>query len=501
MNEFEEIKTKLDELKAIKSLDLAEEAKYIQEYGDDLKISIKSASQEVLKTIKNKQIRLLKNVNGYRIVMFQEVIPKYEFINDARPVENEQIAFFGDIYISGGNDMNTSGSGRSPIGWGFSRLAIPAGVEIVDVVGGHASFYAIEKDSNAMWVWGNNSQGCLGLGHNAVVPIPQKVSFQSKIKQVCSKSYTSSYQFCTVLLEDGSVWSAGRNVEGELGIGNTIDSNRFVRINSLPFIKQIFGGNNVVSGTFALDVNGTLWAWGFNGNGCLGLGKNTNVLTPEKHPLKDVIRVFHYSKDNGGYRATTFFQTKEGALYGCGFNGQKQLSQENTADQYTPVQIFVSSPNPEETIFLGGTNLNTCLYLNTNGNVWSWGYGDYGFGDGRAGKSLTKTLNQAIVFKSIASQAYGYPAFYAQDKNGNLWSFGYNNNALGLGHNNNTREWTKLPTPNGIKDYFPMSWYEQERALIATDGKRLYASGTLYNGNLTYSSNVLQPQILPLGVI
>ncbi|PAF51276.1 hypothetical protein [Helicobacter sp. 13S00477-4] len=485
MNESE-ILNKLEELKAIKQREIKEDAKVLEVYANTLKGDLNALAQSLKLGIAKKQIRLLKNVNAYRGIMYQEV---YIGIND-------EIILYGDVYISGGVDINTTGSGRTPIAWGFSRLAIPKGIEIKDVVGGHANFYAIEKDSNAMWVWGNNSQGCLGLGHNSVVPIPQKVSFRAKIKQVCSKSYTSSLQFCTILLEDGTVWSCGRNTEGELGIGNTIDSNRFVRINSLANITEIFGGNNVVSGIFALDDKGNLWAWGWNGNGCLGMGKTTNVLSPELHPLKNVSKVYHYTRDTSGWKGSSFFVSNN-KFYGCGYNAQSQLSQNDLLDKTSCVEIF--NGLNEKDMFIGGAGLSTCLYLNKEGNVWSWGYGDYGFGDRRIGNNLKKNLNLSVKFKSIASQAYGYPAFYAQDFNDGLWSFGYNNNALGLGHNNNVRDWSKLITPNNIIDYFPVSWYEAERVLIATDGERLYACGTSYNGNLNYSTNILQPQILPLG--
>ncbi|PAF49068.1 hypothetical protein BKH41_02970 [Helicobacter sp. 12S02232-10] len=496
MNE-NDILDKLEALKALKSMDLKEEFKARETYMVALKEEFeKKMSKNTLFYLK-KQIRLLKNVNMYRGVMVQKVITSFDA---------SKIIRYGDIFVSGG-DTNTSGSGRA---WaGFSRLAIPQGVEIIDVVGGHANFFAIEKNSDSMWVWGNNSQGCLGVGHNSPVPVPQRVTMPSKIKQVCSKSYSSGYQFCTILLEDGSVWSCGRNTEGELGIGNTLDCNRFIKIYSLSDIEEIWGGNNFVSGVFARQGKKT-YAWGWNGNGCLGLGKATNALTPEELPLKNITKVYHYTADRGGWKGLTFFEVDaktyidgRGSLWACGFSGARENSKDILNDVLNPVQIFSAGVGGEMgeykyTQFVSSGVYGTCLFLNATQNVWAWGYGDFGFGDERSGTSLGKTLRTDVSFKSILTKPYAYASFFAQDTNGTLWSFGYNNNALGQGHNNNIRSWARIPTPNHIIDYDLCSYYEGERVLIATDGCCLYACGTSNGGNINYTTNLLQPQILPL---
>ncbi|PAF49620.1 hypothetical protein BKH41_02855 [Helicobacter sp. 12S02232-10] len=483
-DQYSELKNKFEELLSLKGANITENTQILGEYTNILKGDLKDLVRDFERAHSQKSIRLLKNVNAYRSILYQEVY------KDAIG----KISSYGDIFISGG-DINRSGSGRGLIPSGFSRLPIPLGVEIEDVIGGHGSFYAKEKDSSSMWVWGNNSQGCLGLGHNLVVPIPKEVSFGFKIKKIVSKSYSASFQFVLVLLEDGSVWGAGRNTEGQLGIGNTIDSNRFVQISTISNIVNIWAGSNFVSGAFALDNTGKLYAWGWNGNGCLGLGHNsTPVLKPTLvSGLEDVTEVYHYTKDDSGWRGNTFVQKGKKEIYGCGYNGQRQLNQDDLNDRSAFTKVI--GLGAEIAKFIGGTCYNTCFIVSTDGYVVAWGHGNYGFGDNRSGNNL-KNGDSPISIKNIETQPYNYQAFFAQDFYNFFYSFGYNNNALGLGHNNNVRTFERMQIPQNIEDFMLASVWESERAFIATDGKRLYACGTAYDGNINYTTSVAQPQLI-----
>ena len=64
---------------------------------------------------------------------------------------------------------------------------------------------------------------------------------------------------------DGTLWAWGLNNYGQLGDGTTTDSN-------IPEQEATHGANwvSVAAGyshTVALKSDGTLWAWGWNGNG------------------------------------------------------------------------------------------------------------------------------------------------------------------------------------------------------------------------------------------
>src|SRR5207244_2573076 len=87
--------------------------------------------------------------------------------------------------------------------------------------------------------------------------------------------------YTVALKADGSVWSWGDNLYGQLGDQTSNPSD-------LPV--QAFGLTDVVavsvrqSHTLALDRSGAVWAWGWNGNGQLGNGNTNNQNRPVQIP-------------------------------------------------------------------------------------------------------------------------------------------------------------------------------------------------------------------------
>jgi len=112
--------------------------------------------------------------------------------------------------------------------------------------------------------------------------------------------------------EDGSVWSWGLNENGRVGNGKTDSVNSVV-----PECVSLLKGKNIINlwsmaqstivlcdgthilNTFFFDLillflfvdrelDGSLWGWGWNGFGELGLGHNNPVSSPTKMSLTSV---------------------------------------------------------------------------------------------------------------------------------------------------------------------------------------------------------------------
>jgi len=125
-----------------------------------------------------------------------------------------------------------------------------------------------------LWTWGYNFYG--GLGDNTVTnkssPV-QTITGGTNWKQVAGGTLHTA-----AIKTDGTLWTWGDNEYGELG-DNTVTNK------SSP-VQTITGGTNwkqVAGGSFhtaAIKTDGTLWTWGYNGNGGLGDSTVTNKSSP-----------------------------------------------------------------------------------------------------------------------------------------------------------------------------------------------------------------------------
>ncbi|MBS1586337.1 MAG: hypothetical protein JSS82_12410, partial [Bacteroidetes bacterium] len=138
----------------------------------------------------------------------------------------------------------------------------------VDEAGG---YFAIKADGS-LWGWGNNSSGDLGLGNNININLLAQVGTDHDWVSVASGD-----KHTLALKADGSLWATGQNTLGQLGLGNNISHNTFQQVGTDHDWVGIGTGNKC---SFAVKSNGTLWAWGDNIHGKLGLGDSTDRNSP-----------------------------------------------------------------------------------------------------------------------------------------------------------------------------------------------------------------------------
>jgi len=66
------------------------------------------------------------------------------------------------------------------------------------------------------------------------------------------------------LQTDGSLWVWGRNNHGQLGLGTIPSTNRPAPVGTTRDWRAVMAGG---SHTMAVKTNDTLWAWGWNNHG------------------------------------------------------------------------------------------------------------------------------------------------------------------------------------------------------------------------------------------
>ncbi|MFM7855059.1 MAG: hypothetical protein ACKO96_24820, partial [Flammeovirgaceae bacterium] len=114
--------------------------------------------------------------------------------------------------------------------------------------------------------------------------------------------------------------------------------------------------------TIALKTNGTLWAWGNNNYGQLGLGDTASRATPTQ-----VGTATNWKSVSSGYTHTMALKT-DGTLWAWGENGYGQLGLGDTAQRNTPTRV--GTDTNWKLISAGNTNT---LATKTDGTLWGWG--------------------------------------------------------------------------------------------------------------------------------
>lgn len=175
--------------------------------------------------------------------------------------------------------------------------------------------------------------------------------------------------------------------EGTIGTVNTdIKSfNRNIEILVLPedgkVVPQVESGNGF---TVSLKADGTVWSWGQNQYGQLGLGNTNSYNEPQKISIiKNTITNADGSKTEveevikdiavGNYQTLALSET--GKVYSWGLGSSGQLGIGNRNNKYTPVVVTDIYGNPLEDIVKVEAGENVSFAIDSKGDLYAWGYG------------------------------------------------------------------------------------------------------------------------------
>lgn len=168
------------------------------------------------------------------------------------------------------------------------------GVKQVSLGGYHSA--AVTKDGKLYtWGWGGSlwsGCGALGTGVKETHKLPVHIPLPAPVRQI-----TAAKQHTIVVLEDGTLLSAGKGEFGRLGRGDTSDDPLFTIIDYFSHARDSIleptGGVSAIKkaecGThysIALTEAGELFAWGRNDQGQLGLGEESmgDLYSTETYP-------------------------------------------------------------------------------------------------------------------------------------------------------------------------------------------------------------------------
>jgi len=281
----------------------------------------------------------------------------------------------GAVYAWGENANGQLGNGRrtdSDVPVEVDMSGVLEGKLIIDVAAGAGHTLALAADGT-IYAWGDNSSGQLGNGTAGDSSVPVAVSVGGALAGKVVTAIAAGKAHSMARTADGLVYSWGEGSNGELGTGNSIDSNVPIAVTvggalAGKTVSAIAAGNNH---SLALDSNGIVYVWGDNSLGQLGDGTTNDSNAPKviSRLAAKVITLI-----STGQSSHSLALASDGSLFAWGNNSNGQLGDGTVEGSSTvPVLVVRSGLLSGKTITklaAGGTH---SLALATDGEVYSWG--------------------------------------------------------------------------------------------------------------------------------
>ena len=284
------------------------------------------------------------------------------------------------------------------------------------------------------------------------------------------------------LSNDGTLYSFGLNNEGQLGLGHNNDVSLPTPIPNLPQIYMLSCGYNF---TVCVDCEGFMWCFGENNLGQLGRGNTTTHFNVPQR-IEDIPPVLSVSCG----ASHTLIITTDSNLWSFGDNRYGQLCLGNQERQMKPQKTSFSN------ISKISTGYNHSLFQNEKGEIFACGFNKYGecglghFNSPQITPSLIPNLPSNIV-----QFVCGCSHSLFLDSEGNVYSVGENETGcLGLGHNTDQNVLSKIvniPFIQKISCNFASCYLIDFEGNIWTFGHAEY--GQLGHGDRT---NINVPKII-----
>ncbi|MFZ0275192.1 MAG: hypothetical protein WAL34_25395, partial [Acidobacteriaceae bacterium] len=184
----------------------------------------------------------------------------------------------GTVYACGAGDAGELGNGSTNASAAPTPVVgLPPGEGVTALTSSWEGSGALLANGS-YYNWGYNAAGQLGDGTTTDSAVPVKVDLPDAVTQVFQGGSSANNGQTIAMLSDGSVWTWGANSMGQLGIDTRVQSTTPVKVHVPPgvsFVKVSSGGYT----SYAIDRSGRLWAWGGNGEGQLGTGSGKRVET------------------------------------------------------------------------------------------------------------------------------------------------------------------------------------------------------------------------------
>ena len=310
------------------------------------------------------------------------------------------------------------------------------GKNIVKVATGR-DFTLVLCDDNTLYSWGRNDMGQLGNGNNTHSLLPVAVNMSGSLSGKTITQIACGADHSLVLDSDGKVYAWGYNYAGQLGSGNTNDSYNPLAVNSAgalsgKVIVSISAGN---SHSAAVTSDGLVYTWGYNANGELGIGNNTNSSVPIAVSTTGVLSGKTITKVVCGGDFTVVLSS-DGQVFTWGVNESGALGNNSTTGSNVPVAVDASGVLSGKVITKIACGMWHAIVMDNTGTLYGWGYNPVGnLGTGSTSDvvpyahlvPINVNMSGALSGKTVTEIDCGENFSLALTSDGMVYSWGQNN--------------------------------------------------------------------------
>lgn len=260
------------------------------------------------------------------------------------------------------------------------------------------------KEDGTVWAWGANTNGELGQGvtftHSTS---PVQVQGLDRVVDI-----SAGYNHELAVKSDGTVWAWGNNFTGALGITTSYFQQATpIQVPNVTDVKAVAGGDGF---SLALKKDGTVWAWGGNSDGRLGDGTKSYISGPvQVAGLENVTAI-------ASQWAHSFALKADGTVWGWGNNADGQLGGSD------PVLVPRQMAGLTDVIAIEAGGRHS-LFLKADGTLWGLGRND----DGPVGVWMEQRQRTPVkVMDDVVGMAAGQFHSVAVKRDGSVWAWGEN---------------------------------------------------------------------------
>lgn len=414
----------------------------------------------------------------------------------ASAVNTAAIDDAGNLYTAGDNSCGQLARKLGSYVYEDSVLTkVSTSAKIIDVAMG-ADHIVVLDENGEVWTAGCNQHGALGIDENAgknwygtYIETLRKVTVGDdgvKIKAVAAG------QFHTILIdENGGVWTAGKNTDGQLGRSDNVNDGapnaEFKKVDGLENVKIVSAAGGLAH-TILLDEDGNVWTAGNNVYGELGR-QTAGTKNPAFEKVTDGISGVKITAIAAGSYYTVLLD-ENGNVWTVGSNGYGELGREtNGVSSRVFGKADLQGVTTARFIAAGGTT----IVIDTDGNVRTSGINGHGqLGRDTGSESSDWKLlavTDGIDGAEIIAAATGAGSYHSVllDKNGVIRTCGANQCDQLCRDKDLRKSATFAAVTDGMTQ--TMTFDEMKNTIINSDRVFTITSAVREKGQLEYNLN------------